>query len=58
MDCDYIMIGHERRVLVQDVEILLEHLYHDVWDSDRSTTYARTYALIQSFAVRCFPKLR
>src|ERR1700733_3943841 len=31
MDCDYIMIGHERRVLVQDVEILLEHLYHDVW---------------------------
>jgi hypothetical protein len=29
-DCDYIVVDLDRRVLAQDVEVLLEHLYHDV----------------------------
>lgn len=57
VDCNYIVVGHERRVLVHDVEVLLEHLYHDVYVSDRST-YHRTYALIQSFEAHYFPKLQ
>ncbi|KAF8236753.1 hypothetical protein L208DRAFT_1421801 [Tricholoma matsutake] len=28
--CDYIVVDLNKRVLVQDVEVLLEHLYHDV----------------------------
>ena len=30
LDCDYIVVDHEKGVLAQDVEVLLEHLYHDV----------------------------
>jgi hypothetical protein len=29
-DCDYIVVDPDRRVLANDVEVLLEHLYHDV----------------------------
>jgi hypothetical protein len=28
--CDYIVVDIDRPVLVRDVEVLLEHLYHDV----------------------------
>jgi hypothetical protein len=31
VDCDYDVIDLDRHVLTQDVEVLLEHLYHDVW---------------------------
>jgi BTB/POZ domain len=29
-DCHYIVVDLKKRVLAQDVEVLLEHLYHDV----------------------------
>jgi hypothetical protein len=29
-DCDHIVVDLDRRVLAEDVEILLEHLYHVV----------------------------
>jgi len=30
-DNDYIDVDRDRHVLAEDAEVLLEHLYHDVW---------------------------